>query len=94
MKKKILDRPEKVRTSTEELEVLLRLKESVEWSILKRWIMRYISHLKSVSFKLLETDAHYLAVRHAEFAGQALSLKELIKAVENSGKRLEKEDVE
>ena len=92
MRHKQLDKPEKVRTSTEELEVLLRLKESVEFAILKRWIVRYIAHLKSVSFKLLETDAHYLAVRHAEFAGQALSLKELIKAVENSGKRLESED--
>lgn len=92
MKKKQLDKPEKVRTSTEELEVLLRLKESVEWVILKRWIMRYVSHLKSVSFKLLETDAHYLSVRHAEFAGQALGLKQLIRAVENSGKKLEKHD--
>jgi len=89
MKKKILDRPEKIRTSTEELEVLLRLKESVEWSIAKRWIGRYISHLKSVSFKLLETDEHYLAVRHAEFAGQALGLKEFVKVVEDSGKKLE-----
>lgn len=89
MRRKQLDKPEKVRTSMEELEVLLRLKESVEWAILRRWIMRYISHLKSVSFKLLETDPHYLSVRHAEFAGQALGLKELIKAVENSGKKLE-----
>jgi len=90
MRKKQLDRPEKVRTSLEELEVLSRLKDSIEWSILKRWVTRYISHLKSVSFKLLETDPHYLSIRHAEFAGQALGLKELIKAVENSGKRLEK----
>ena len=58
MRHKQLDKPEKVRTSLEELEVLLRLKESVEFAILKRWIVRYISHLKSVSFKLLETDAH------------------------------------
>lgn len=89
---KKLDRPEKVRTTLEELEILSRLKDSVEWAILKRWIVRYIRNLQKVSFKLIETDAHYLAVRHAEFAGQGLALKELIKAVERSGRKLEEKD--
>lgn len=88
MKKK--DRPEKVRTRLEELEVLASLKETVEWAIVKRLAQRYIYNLQKASFKLMETDPTYLAVRHSEFAGQALGIKELIKMVDNAGKKLEK----
>lgn len=90
MARKKLDSPRKVRTTLDELEVLMRLKETTEWAIVKRISERYIRNLKSASFKLMETDAHYLAVRHAEFAGQALGIKMLIRMVEESGKRLEK----
>lgn len=89
-KKKNLDRPEKVRTTLEELEVLSRLKHTVEWSIVKRLAQRYVRNLQKVSFKLLETDSHYLAVRHAELAGQSLGVRTLIKMVENSGKKLDR----
>lgn len=89
MKKK-LDKPQKVRTTEEELEVIARLKNTVEWSIVKRWAARYIDNLRKASFKLVETDPHYLAVRHSEFAGQALGIRQLIKMVDNSGKKLEK----
>jgi hypothetical protein len=88
--KKILDKPEKVRTSLEELEVLSKLKDSVEWVIVKRMAGRYIQNLRKASFKLIETNPNYLAVRHAEFAGQALGIKSLIRLVDESGRRHEK----
>ena len=89
MAKKNLDRPEKVKTSLEELGVLGRLKESVEWAIVKRVASRYIANLQKASFKLIETDAHYLSVRHAEFAGQALGIRQLIKLIEKAKERTE-----
>lgn len=94
MKKKQLDSPQKVKTTLEELEVLTRLKNTVEWAIVKRLAERYITNLQKVSFKLMETNEHYLAVRHSEFAGQALGIKSLIKLVEDSGKKLEKMEEE
>lgn len=87
---KNLDRPEKVRTRMDELEVFIRLRNSVEWSIFKRWASRYIGNLRRASFKLTEENPQYLAVRHAEFAGQALGIKTIIKAVEKAGEKLEK----
>ena len=84
------DRPEKIRTRPEELEVLMRLKGTLEWAIFKRYAQRYIGNLRRASFKLTEEKPNYLAVRHAEFAGQALGIKQMIKLVENAGQRLEK----
>lgn len=91
-KKKNLDKPQKVRTSMDELEVLSRLKETTEWAIFKRLAQRYIFNLQKASFKLIERDPHYLSVRHAEFAGQALGIKQIIRMVDNAGKKLEKEE--
>ena len=62
---KILDRPQKVRTTLEELEVLASLKDSVQWAIVKRIALRYITKIKSASFKLTEENPTYLAARHA-----------------------------
>jgi hypothetical protein len=90
--KKVLDRPQKVRTTLEELEVLSSLKDSVQWAIVKRIAQRYISRVKSASFKLTEEKPQYLAVRHAEFAGQALGIKMLIRMIDESGKKLESEE--
>jgi len=87
---KLLDKPEKVRTSLEELEVLSNLKDSVEWVIVKRMATRYIQNLRKASFKLIESNPTYLAVRHAEFAGQALGIKSLIRLVDEAGKRAER----
>lgn len=89
---KKLDKPQKVRTTLEELEVLVGLKDTVAWAIVKRVAERYILNLQKASFKLLETDPHYLSVRHAEFAGQAFGIKQLLKFVENAGKKLEREE--
>ncbi len=91
MKRKILDKPEKVKSSLEELEVLSRLKDSVEWAIVKRLASRYIFNLERASFKLMETDPHYLAVRHAEFAGQALGIRNLITLVQKAEERASKQ---
>ena len=89
-RKKDLDKPQKVRTKVEELEVLARLKNTVEWAIVKRMANRYIQNLRKASFKLDERDPGYLAARHAEFAGQALGIRILIKMVDESGKKMEK----
>jgi hypothetical protein len=86
------DRPQKVRSTLQELEVLTRLKDSVEWAVVKRVAMRYISHIKTASFKLTEENPPYLAARHAEFAGQALGIKMFIKQIDESGKKLELEE--
>lgn len=87
---KILDRPDKVRTSLEELEVLSHLKDTVDWVIVKRMASRYIQNLRKASFKLIETNPNYLAVRHAEFAGQALGIRTIIRMIDESGKKRDK----
>lgn len=74
----------------DELEVMSRLKNSVEWSVFKRLAARYIGHLRRVSFKLTEENPSYLAVRHAEFAGEALGIKTMIKMVDKAGEKLER----
>jgi len=88
--KKNPDRPEKVRTQLAELEALVRLKESVEWAIVKRLSQRYINNLRKASFKLTEENPTCLAARHAEFAGQALGIKMLIRMVDDAGKKRDK----
>lgn len=90
-KKKVLDRPQKVKTTLEEAEVLSRLKETVEWSIVKRIAVRYIDNLRKISFKLVETDP-YLAIRHTELVSQALGIRNLIKFVDKIGEKVEKEN--
>jgi hypothetical protein len=53
---------------------------------------RFITKIKSASFKLTEENPAYLAARHAEFAGQVLGIRLLIKHVDESGKKLEREE--
>ena len=91
-RKKNLDKPQKVRTTLEELEVLARLKDSVEWAIVKRVANRYNHNIKNASFKLIESNPNYLAARHAEFAGQVFGIRQLIKIIDKSGERLEREE--
>ena len=88
MAKKDLDSPQKIKTPLEELEVLSRLKEMVEWTIAKRWINRYIQNLMKSSFKLLENDPNFQS-RHADYAGQAFGLKTFVKFIEKTGKKME-----
>lgn len=81
----------RIKTPSEELEIMSGFKQTNEYVILKRWITRYISHLKDVSFKLLEHETTF-PYRHAECAGQALALKALLKFIDDSSKELEKKD--
>lgn len=91
MAKKNYDNPMKVKGTLEELEVLADGRETVFWAICKRLMARYVDSLRKISFKLLETDPNFI-VRHTEMTGQALGLRTFINMVENSGKKLEKEE--
>ena len=94
-KKKNLDRPEKVRTSLEELEVLARLNGSVEWVVLKRVMQRYVNQLKSFAYNLpYSLDGESFKVKHRESTAQALGFKRLIKLVERADKEMEKQENE
>ena len=88
-RKKELDKPQKVRTTVEELEVLARLKETVEWAILKRWMGRYINNLMKVAFNLSYASPDF-KVRHRGITSEARAFKNLVRVVEKAGKKLEK----
>ena len=93
MDKKDLDKPRKIRTTLEELEVMERLKDSVEWAILKRWMQRYINNLKKIAFNLSYADsAENFKVAHRDLTAESRALKMLVRMVEKSGERLEKEE--
>lgn len=84
------DRPDKVKPNLEELEVLVRLKDSVEWVILKRIMQRYVTHLKSFAYNLpYSLSGEDFKVKHREATAQALGFKRLVKMVESAGKRLD-----
>ena len=87
-KKRDLDTPQKVRTPMAELEVLARVKGSVEWTIMKRWMNRYLEKLAKDSFWKHERRGDF-EIRHAEDRGQGIGLKTLVRVVEAAGKKLE-----
>lgn len=79
----------------EELEVLSRFRESVEFQVLKRVARRYAENLKSLSFTLREEDPHF-AIKHTRYVEQAVGMNLLIKMVEDARKEiaeLEKQNV-
>ena len=90
MKNKNLDKPHKIRTTVEELEVLARLKDTIEWEIAKRWMRRYIANLKNISFNLSygNTEENF-KVKHRDLTAEARALKNFVKVVEKAGKRLD-----
>jgi hypothetical protein len=88
---KIKDRPEKIRTPIEELEFLDRLKESVEWAIVKRVAQRYIGNLRRIAFNVPATDPNG-SIKQAELQGEARGIKKLIEVVDNSGKKIEERE--
>lgn len=90
-KKKELDKPQKIRTSIEELEVLARLKETVEWTIVKRIAQRIMTQLMKTAFNLQEYDKDF-AIKHAQLTSASVGIKRLIKTVDKAGKNLEKEE--
>lgn len=92
-KKKELDKPRKVRTTLEELEVLARLKNTVEWAILKRVMQRYLTNLTKISYNLsYGSDSVQFMNRHRGLTGEGRGLKYVVKLVEGAGKKLDKED--
>lgn len=87
---KNLNRPQQVRTTEEELEVLTRLQGTVVWAILKRVMQRYIDQLKTFSYNLpYSLSGEDFKVKHRETTAQALGFKRLIKLVETADKKLE-----
>jgi len=88
-RQKELDKPQKVRTTVEELEVLARLKGTVEWAILKRWMGRYINNLMRISFNLSYASPDFM-VRHRGLTAEARAFKALVRVVEKAGVKLEK----
>ena len=81
MRKKTLDKPSKVRTTEEEIEVLLNLRGTVSWAILKRISQRFLNNLTKVAFNLPESESNF-TVRHASITGQAMGVKQLIRFVD------------
>jgi len=89
---KKFDKPQKVRTSLDELAVLSDWKGTVGWAIFKRLAARYITNLKAISFNMVESDPHVLSVNHAGLRGEARAIRKLIRMVENSGEEYEKQE--
>lgn len=87
--KKELDNPKKVKTPLEELGVLSKLKDSVEWDIFKRLCKRYIEGLKDSSFDLIQSDPKFI-LKHTDLRGQAFGIRMVVKLVEESGKERDK----
>ena len=89
-RKKDFDKPQKIRTSLEELEVLVRLRETIEWAILKRLMRRYINNLMRMSFNLTYRDSgEDFKVKHRDLTAEARAFKNLVRMVEKAGKRME-----
>jgi hypothetical protein len=89
MKKRddLIAMPEKVKTPIEELEVLAKFADSIEFQVLKRVARRYTENLKTQSFTLREEDPQF-AIKHTRYVEQAVGMGLLIKAVEAAQKEL------
>ena len=92
-KSDILPLPEKIKTPFEELEVMARFADSIEFQVLKRVARRYTENLKTQSFTLREEDPHF-QLKHARYVEQAVGMNLLIKAVEAAQKELNQRDKE
>lgn len=85
--------PEKVKTPLEELEVLAKFADSIEFQVLKRVARRYTENLKTQSFTLREEDPHF-QIKHTRYVEQAVGMNLLIKAVETAQKELSQKEKE
>lgn len=85
--------PEKIKTPIEELEVLARFADSIEFQVLKRVARRYTENLKTQSFTLREEDLQF-AIKHTRYVEQAVGMGLLIKVVEAAQKELAIRDKE
>lgn len=79
----------KIKTPIEELQIMAGFKDSAQYVVLKKWIKRYVDNMKNVSFRLLEHESTF-PYRHAEYAGQAIGLQNLLKFIDDIGKEIEK----
>lgn len=79
----------KFKTPLEELEVMAGFQDTTQYAVIKAWAKRYISNLKNVSFGLLEHDPA-MKYKHAEYAGQALGLTQLLRFIEGVSKEINK----
>jgi len=95
MKKRdsLIPMPEKIKTPIEELEVLARFADSIEFQVLKRVARRYTENLKTQSFTLREEDLQF-AIKHTRYVEQAVGMGLLIKVVEAAQKELAIRDKE
>jgi hypothetical protein len=87
--KKALDNSKKIKTPLEELDVLSKLKDSVEWDIFKRLCKRYIEGLKNSSFDLIQSDPKFV-LKHTDLRGQAFGIRMIVKIVEESSRERDK----
>lgn len=79
----------KIKSTNEELELLVALSNSQNWVALKRSLSRYVNNIMVDSMKLkmsVESDRH----AHSNYTGQVDAVKFLIKHVEGSSKRLDR----
>jgi hypothetical protein len=91
-KKKLKDRPQKIKTTEQELEILANLSISTEWIVLKRVMQRYATHLRSFAFNLSYfMSPEEFKLKHREATAQVLGFKRLVKLVEKSGSKLDKD---
>lgn len=92
MPKKNVDKPDKIKTPLEELEVLSQLKNTTYWAIFKRLADRYINNVIKLSFNIPKSDIEKFTLEHTRYFGQVEGIKMLIKLVEESGKKAEELD--
>jgi hypothetical protein len=89
------EKPRKIRTTLEELEVMEKLKDSMEWAVLKRWMQRYINNLTRIAFNLsYSASGEDFKVAHRDLTAESRALKNLVRVVEKAGERLEKREEE
>jgi len=88
-KKRQFDKPSRVRTSEDEKEVLLAMRETVQYAIFKRIATRFVSNLVKIGFNSSELDPGF-AIKHSHLTGQVLGIKRLFRFVDklkNNGRK-------
>ena len=87
------NKPKKIRTTLEELEVMEKLRDSIEWAVMKRWMQRYINNLKNIGFNLsYSASGEDFKVAHRDLTAEARAFKNLVRMVEKASERLEERE--
>jgi len=74
-------RPKFTKIKEEERDLLIGLRDSVSWDVLRRVVSRYVAEIKDRNFAIPHTDEK-LAEKHAEAIGQAFGMQKVINLVE------------